>query len=187
MHRLFLIRHGAPEAAWGEADDPGLSALGRTQAEAAARALRDGLSIWTSPMLRCRETAAPYEARRGQAALVEPRVSEVATPTDVGDRRQWLAEAFPWRDGAGQRDWATLAPTLHAWRHDVLAAACGISRDTAVFTHFIAINVIVGAAMERGETIVCRPNHASITELRVRDGALEIVALGESMVDGEVR
>jgi hypothetical protein len=55
-----------------------------------------------------------------------------------------------------------------------------------VFTHFIAINVIVGAALESNETIVCKPGYASITELAV-EGQLRLVRVGEEMRTGEVR
>src|SRR5688572_27744295 len=99
MTRLFLIRHGEPEAAWGGATaDPGLSAAGRDQAARAAAALADlgPLAVVSSPMKRCRETAAPFEARTGQKALIEPRVSEVVAPSNVRDRRVWLVENFPW-------------------------------------------------------------------------------------------
>ena len=187
MKRLFLIRHGEPGAAWGEADDPGLSAKGRAQAVQAAEALPAGLAIISSPMSRCRETAAPYEARLGAPARIDPRVSEVATPAGVADRRAWLQEHFPWRAGAPGRNWATLAPGLHHWRNEVLAAARGIAGDSAVFTHFIAINALVGAALGRADTIVCRPNHASITEIAVSDDELRLIALGESMDGGDVR
>lgn len=189
MHRLFLIRHGAPEAAWGDADDPGLSAAGQAQAEAAALRLAGeaGLALVSSPMRRCRETAAPLERMLGAPARIEPRVSEVATPAGIGNRRAWLGETFPWRAGAPGRPWASLAPSLHAWRAQVLAAARAIAADSAVFTHFIAINAIVGAALGRDDTIVCRPDHASITELRVGDGALTLVRLGAAMGEGEVR
>jgi broad specificity phosphatase PhoE len=187
MTRLFLIRHGEPEAAWGVADDPGLSAAGRTQAEAAAGALTPDLASLSSPMRRCQETAAPFEARLGARARIEPRVSEVATPGDIPDRRAWLGETFPWRDGAPGRDWATLDAGLHRWRADALDAVRAITADTAVFTHFIAINAIVGAALGRNETIVCRPNYASITELSVEHGVLRLVALGAAMSEGDVR
>lgn len=185
--RLFLTRHGEPEAAWGAADDPGLSGRGREQAERAAGALPGGLAIVSSPMLRCRETAAPYEARLGVGAVIEPRVSEVATPAGLADRRAWLADTFPWRAGATSRLWDDVDPALHRWRDDVLGAARALSQDAAVFTHFIAINAIVGAATARNETIVCRPAHASITEIALVDGALHLVALGESMDGGDVR
>lgn len=190
MTRLFLIRHGEPEAAWGgDAKDPGLSARGREQAEAAANTLlgEGSLGIISSPMQRCRDTAAAFEALRGEMARIEPRVSEVVAPVGVTDRRAWLGENFPWRDGAGARTWDTLDPALHAWRAGVLDALRALTSDTAVFSHFIAINAIVGAATKAPATIVCRPDYASITELELRDGVLKLVRLGATMVDGEVR
>lgn len=183
MHRLLLIRHGEPEAAWGESRDPGLSARGREQAERTARALHADMKLVSSPMRRCRETAAPAALAFGLETLIEPRVSEVATPPGIADRRAWLAEMFPWRDETGRQEWGALSPALHAWRAQVCAAVAGIERDTAVFSHFIAINVVVGAALGRNETIVCRPAHASITELRVGHGRLRLVALGAEMRD----
>jgi broad specificity phosphatase PhoE len=188
MKRLFLIRHGEPEAAWGESDDPGLSALGRAQAEAAAGALPAGLLLWTSPMRRCRETASPYAERLRRTPVIEARVSEVATPANIADRRAWLSDNFAWRDGAPPRRWLQLDGALRNWRDDVLRAARSAHADCAIFTHFIAINVLVGAAMGREETIVCRPAHASITELDYDGEALSVVRLGASMeAGGEVR
>jgi broad specificity phosphatase PhoE len=190
MTRLFLIRHGEPEAAWGGAvNDPGLSAAGRAQAEAAAAALLAAgrLEAISSPMRRCRETAAPFEAIAGQAARVEPRVSEVVAPGGVTDRRSWLRETFPWDEGRARRTWGSVDPALRAWRDDVVSAVMGLRTDTAVFSHFIAINAIASVAMRGDETIVCTPDYASITELEVRNGALHLVKLGASMVQGEVR
>lgn len=186
MTRIFLIRHGEPEAAWGQADDPGLSEAGRRQAELAAEALPAGLRAVTSPMARCRQTAAPYEARFGGAALVDARVSEVATPAGLSDRRAWLAETFPWRAGSNAREWRTLSPALHEWRDDVWAAVHAADADTAFFTHFIAINAVVGAALGQTQTIVFKPAHASITELALEGGALRVVTLGARMDGGDV-
>lgn len=185
MTRVFLVRHAEPSAAWGDAPDPGLSKRGRAQAKAAAKALPQGLAVVSSPMLRCRETAAPYLA--GGEALLEARVSEVATPVDVADRRSWLQHHFPWRAGAVRRPWSELGPPLWAWRRKTLEALSELKDDTVVFTHFIAINAIVGQALEREETIVCRPDFASITELELREGVVRLVALGAEMSEGEVR
>jgi broad specificity phosphatase PhoE len=189
MRRIVLIRHGEPEHGWGEADDPGLSARGHAQAAAAAEALSAlaPLRIVTSPMRRCRETAAPYAARLGAEASVEPRVSEVATPAGIADRRAWLAHSFPWRAGVAPTLWSALPPSLWAWRADVLSAPVGWEADCAVFTHFIAINTLAGAALGRPETIVCRPDHTSITELTIDDGRLRLVHLGAEMSEGDVR
>jgi broad specificity phosphatase PhoE len=190
MTRLFLIRHGEPEAAWGGAvDDPGLSEAGRAQAEAAAATLAGfgPLAIFSSPMQRCRETAAPFEARSGSRATIEPRVSEVVAPAGVTDRRSWLRQNFPWDEGVARRQWGGVDPALLAWRDRVIGAMLELKQDSAVFSHFIAINALASVAMRSSDTIVCVPGYASITEFAARDGALELVRLGESMVRGEVR
>jgi broad specificity phosphatase PhoE len=189
MTRLFLIRHGEPEAPWGGAsDDPGLSPSGHQQAEAAAEALeeRGRLQVFSSPMRRCLETGTPYAEGTGRPLTIDPRVSEVLSPPGTPDRRAWLLDNFPWR-GGGPRLWSTLATELHGWRADMLGFVRGLDEDSAVFTHFVAINVIVGAALAREETVVCRPGYASITELAVEDNALCVIRLGEEMRVGEVR
>lgn len=190
MARLFLIRHGEPEAAWGgPVDDPGLTEKGCAQARAAAEALmRKGtLEVVSSPMRRCLETAAPYAELSGVAVRDGRWFGEVETPRDVADRRAWLRENFPWSAGATPRGWSSVAQDVRAWRERVLSAACRIEKDTAVFTHFIATNAIVGFAMESAQTIVFRPDHASITELEVSPERLSVRRLGKEMDDGEVR
>lgn len=190
MTRLFLIRHGEPEAAWGGAvDDPGLSADGRKQAEGAARTLAglELVGILSSPMKRCRETAAPFETHARSGARVEQRVSEVVAPAGVTDRRTWLRENFPWDDGVARRRWSDVDPALRVWRDNVVGAMLEQKQDCAVFSHFIAINALASVATGSNETIVCVPGYASITEFRVHDGALELVRLGEGMMRGEVR
>jgi hypothetical protein len=132
------------------------------------------------------ETAAPYAQLVGRAPSREPRVSEVAAPAGVADRRAWLLQNFPWRGGEA-RAWSDLDPALRAWRDQMLGFIRGLDRDCAVFTHFIAINVIVGAALARDETIVCRPGYASITEIALEGAALRVACLGDEMRVGEVR
>jgi len=190
MARVFLIRHGRPSQIWGGAgSDPGLSEIGVAQAEAAAEVLETfgPLDVVSSPMLRCRETAAPYALRRGLAPVLEPRVSEIVAEEGIEDRAVWLQTRFPWREARPSRTWSTLEPRLHRWREDMLSFIRSLRADTAVFTHFIGINVITGAAMGREETIVCRPDHASITELAVDDETLRLVALGATMQIDDVR
>jgi broad specificity phosphatase PhoE len=105
----------------------------------------------------------------------------------VEDRAAWLQERFPWRDRSKQSSWLTLEPRLHAWRDAMLGFVRVIRDDTAVFTHFIGINVIVGAALGVERTIVCVPDHASITEIEVRGGALRVVRHGAEMQVDDVR
>lgn len=190
MARLFLIRHGQPEAAWGGANsDPGLSTNGRAQAEAVAYALvaLGRFPVVCSPMRRCRETAAPYADLTGASPVTESRVSEIVAPSGAEDRARWLQERFPWRSAEPTLTWASLESPLHAWRDALLAYAQSITIDTAVFTHFIAINTITAAALKSACTIVTRPDHASITELEVQDGALRLVRAAAQMQADDVR
>jgi broad specificity phosphatase PhoE len=69
----------------------------------------------------------------------------------------------------------------------MLACVRELTADAAVFTHFIAINVIASAALGHDETIVCRPDHASITEIEVNGDALQLVRHGASMQIDDVR
>lgn len=190
MKRLFLIRHAEPVTAWGADDpDPGLSELGHAQAAAAAKALwaLGPKAAASSPMKRCRETAAPLAAAMKLEPIIEPRVSEVVAPAGVSDRRAWLRENFAWVDGAERRTWASVDPALRAWREEVLTGLRALPADAAVFSHFIALNAILSAAMNSAETIVFRPNHASITEIAIDGDAIRLVKLGEEMNDGDVR
>lgn len=167
--RLYLVRHGEPAADWGGNDpDPGLSPRGRAQAEAAARRLRGegALAALTSPLRRCRETAAPFAPQ----AMIEPAVSEIPTPADVADRRAWLSALMRGR-------WAD-APALQPWRAAVIARLVAIRAPTVVFSHFVAINVAVGAAREDDAVLCFQPAHASITVLETDGAGLRLVALG---------
>lgn len=138
-------------------------------------------------MRRCQETAAPFDALSGQTTWIEAAVSEVVAPAGVSDRPAWLRANFPWDDGVTRRKWRDVDPALRTWRERAIGAVRVVQRDTAVFSHFIAINAIVSAAMEREETIVFRPGHASITELALEGGQLRVVTLGAEMQTSDVR
>jgi broad specificity phosphatase PhoE len=185
MARVHLIRHGEPARAWGAGDDPGLSEAGRAQAARAAQILltQQISDVLTSPMRRCRETAAVLENAMQFKARIEPRVSEAEAP-DGADRRAWLAATFPWGEGAAATLWRDLDPTLQRWREAVIEAVRAIEQDAAVFTHFIAINALVGAALGEARTIVARPALGSVTVLDVTSGALRIETLGEQLREG---
>jgi len=108
---IYLVRHGEAAASWGDHPDPGLSALGQDQAIAVAQQLATkGIKhVVSSPMQRCRETAAPFEVLSGIKSDVETRVSEVGTPSDVEDRVSWLQKIM-----AGQ--WTDAGSDLLAWQ-----------------------------------------------------------------------
>ena len=171
---LYLIRHGQASAGFDQAYDPGLDATGLAQAEAIVTELEalGPLPVVTSPLQRTRQTAAAFEKRWKVQARIEPAVAEIPSPTkDLQARTDWLRQAMRGR-------WSELAPQYQEWRKQVVAALLALKTPTVVTSHFIAINVAVGAATQDGRVICFEPDNCSCTRLEVRDGRLRLVELG---------
>ena len=102
MTEILLLRHGAADhlgrGLAGRAPGLHLNAAGREQAAALADLLADAAlaAVYTSPLERSRETAAPIAARHG----VEVRVSGSFDEVDFGD---WTGLSFDVLDG--REDW----------------------------------------------------------------------------------
>lgn len=64
------------------------------------------------------------------------------------------------------------------WRRSVVDALLALPHDCVICSHYIAINVAVGAAQERDEVLCFRPDHASVTVLDTAAGRLQLVELG---------
>lgn len=182
MARLYLIRHGEPAGTFVDSRDPGLSPLGQTQAKAAAEQLRayGALDVVSSPLKRAHETSAPYATLRGVSARISDAVAEIPTPAHVPfeTRGEWLR-------GVMMGKWAEAEPELQAWRGQVVSFLKGLPRDTAIFSHYVAINVAVAAARKDDRVTVCAPTHCSITILDATPNALieiELGRQGESVV-----
>ena len=182
MPKLYLIRHARPVAGWGEDEDPGLDATGQQQAEAAALILArtlDCTPIFTSPLRRCRETARPLERLWQRSAQAFEPVAELPSPPlPLRARQQWLRRVM-------RGTWPELndlapagSPDYRAWRQTLLDSLDRLPQDSVVFTHFIAINVAVGAALSREDVVCFWPDHASITCIETGNGNLRLVDLG---------
>lgn len=181
MPRLYLIRHGKPAAVWGGDDnDPGLDETGKAQADAA----RDWLlalpeaerpqRVVSSPLRRCRETAEPTAKALGVDIEIDPSVGEIPTPKALAeaDRPAWLKQVFQgrWADVEGDLDY-------DVWRRDVAASL--IARgDTAVFSHYVAINAVISHLAGDDRVLTFRPDHASITVLETDGETLRLVEKG---------
>jgi broad specificity phosphatase PhoE len=182
MPRLYLVRHGKAAAAFDADLDPGLDALGQAQAEAMAAAVAPlgPLALLVSPLKRTRETAAPLEAMWGIVGAIEPAVAEIPSPTpDLAARRLWLDQIM----AAG---WPEADATLQAWRLGVIERLLAVPEDTVDDSHFIAINVAVGAATGDPRVVSFRPDNCSRTVLDVEDDRLVLVERGAE-AETEVR
>jgi broad specificity phosphatase PhoE len=177
MARLYLVRHGEPSGTWTDSRDPGLSPLGHEQAKGAAEGLRafGALDVISSPLKRAQETAAPYALLRGLAPTIADAVAEIPTPDTIAfdSRGVWLR-------GLMTGSWRDAEPMLQAWRDSVIAFLQALPRDTAIFSHYVAINVAVAAARKADRVTVFAPTHASITILDATSAGLVEVELGRT-------
>ena len=188
MSILYLVRHARPSAGWGDDPDPGLDATGHEQAAAIAATLDRriaSLPIWTSPLRRCRETAASLEQLWGRSALVVDIYAELPSPAlHLKARHEWLRAGMAGTWEQLHRSAPAGSPDYLAWRRDLLAALLAAHEDAVVYTHFLAINVAVGAALGRDDVLCFRPDHASMTCIDTTGGALRVVELGREAHTG---
>ncbi|MFT3727681.1 MAG: histidine phosphatase family protein [Terricaulis sp.] len=180
MPRVYMIRHGSPASTWGDNAnaDPGLDDKGHAQAREAAKALlalpQPPRFVISSPLARCRETAAPFADTLKTAPRIEHNVAEIPTPSGISleARPAWLRNAFTqnWSDVEGDINYAR-------WR-DQVAATVAASADTAVFSHFVAINAAVSAATNDARVLCFQPGHCSITVFDTDGKALTLIERG---------
>jgi broad specificity phosphatase PhoE len=179
---LYLVRHAKPASAYGDSMDPGLDETGHTQAVRAAQELQklpNRLPVYTSPLRRCRETARPLADAWGVQPIVLAEIGEVPSPPlSLKERQEWLRKGM-------DSDWAALqasappgSPDYGAWRATLLAAIRAMAGDAVIFSHFIAINAVVGAATKSEQVVSFRPDHASVTVVEASDSGIAIKALG---------
>lgn len=180
MPKIYMVRHGRAAAGWDADKDPGLDETGHAQAEKVARELERlagmQLPILSSPLRRCRETAAPLAQLWRAEPAIEPAVAEIPSPIDdLEARTTWLrtAMAGTWSElvsaPSGQADREI---DFLAWRRGVIDALLNQPRDTVVFSHFIAINVAAGHALGDDRVVAFRPDNASVTVFETRGGDL---------------
>ena len=174
MPRIYIVRHGRASASWAEAADPGLDEQGRAEAEEAARTLAalPPMAILSSPLARARETAAPLERLWESHARIEPGVAEVPSPDiPLDGRGVWLRALMAGR-------WSEADAMRRAWRDQVVATLVRQSRFCAIFSHFVAINVAVGAALGDDRATLFSPANGSITVLESDGRALTLIEKG---------
>lgn len=160
MTRIYMVRHGRASAGWDSALDPELDELGHAQAREVAdqlQSLQLG-NIITSPLLRCQQTAEPLGLKWNVAPQVFTEVSEIPSPKGVAmsDRIVWLRQAM-------QGTWSDLGADYFAYRDCITDFVRGIQTDTVIFSHFIAINAVIGGVLGDDRLVIRSLDNCSIT------------------------
>lgn len=162
--RIHLVRHGRASAGWDTALDPGLDELGIEQSrEVAAQLAPLGKQkIITSPLLRCQQTALPLCEAWSATAEINNAVTEIPSPQGaaMGERTEWLRAAM-------SDTWAALGPRYTNFRDELVAYVRGIKNDSIVFSHFIAINAVIGAALNDDRLVIRSLDNCSVTIIEV--------------------
>jgi broad specificity phosphatase PhoE len=175
MARIHMVRHGRAEAGFGESMDPGLDEVGRSQAEAVAQTLKTfgPLPILSSPLARTQQTAAPLAKLWSRAPVIEYAVAEIPSPKGMTleGRVAWLRKlmAGSWRDASRE---------LAAWREHCIGTVAAIAQDTVIFSHYVAINVIMGAAVDDDRVVVFSPDNCSVTVFETDGAKLRLIEKG---------
>lgn len=175
MTRVYLVRHGRAAAGWSTDPDPGLDEFGLAQAwDVAARLAHLGpLAVVSSPLRRCQQTAAPLASRWAVSVRTETAVAEIPSPQGVA-----MVDRVDWLRGTMAADWAALGPRYTEFRDRVVSVVAGLVADTVVFSHFVAINAVIGAAVRDDRLVIRSLDNASVTIVDVNDGALQLVEGG---------
>ncbi len=175
---IHLVRHGEAAANWQEADDPGLSELGRQQAAAAAQQLAGRIAadvrLISSPMLRAQQTAQPLAGSLGAEVTLIDAFREIPTPVALDERQAWLRTI-------ARQSWREQHAMVCQWQQSLLQALRQIDQHAVVFTHFMVLNAIVSALTGRDRVVCFRPDNASITTLKLDGSTLQLVELGREL------
>lgn len=170
-----LVRHGRAAAGWDTDPDPDLDALGRQQAAAIAEQL-GGLGlvrVVSSPLLRCRSTAVAYAAPRRLGVAIAAEVAEIPSPHGVA-----MADRVDWLRAAMQGTWAQLGPRYERYRDRVVTFVRECDDATVVFSHFVAINAVIGACTGDDRLVIRSLDNCSMTTVAIDGDRLELVETG---------
>jgi broad specificity phosphatase PhoE len=172
MARLYMVRHGRAAAGWDTALDPGLDDIGAKQADVVAAQLAERIGeprdvqVVSSPLRRCQETAMPFAVLAGIPVHIEPRIAEIPSPVGVvmGERTEWLRRVM---NGTWSQVFDTDGDPYREFHRALVHWASSVQHDTVAFSHFVAINALIGRALDDDRVLIRSLDNASITTLHV--------------------
>jgi len=193
--QLLLIRHGRPhplQAAPGTGADPGLTTHGHEQADLLGHhlaATRPPAVVYTSPMLRARETAAGILRHSPVPLHTDERLREFdhgapgytppetdTSPAEVR-RAMWRAlETGVWGEHTFDPD--AFARQVAAAFADIVAAHP--SETVAVVCHSGVLNSYLGAVLSRPRGMFFQPDYTSVSRVVASPGRCQLISLNET-------
>ena len=175
--RIYLVRHAKTAESWRTALDAPLSETGHRQADSTAQDLASlgPLPLWSSPLQRARQTAAPLASLWRTDVHIEPRITEIPAPSAGPKiRGEWLVQTLTAK-------WSAMESELKEWRDNVLDALSEVTEDTVMVTHYVVVNAVVGAATGDDRVICFHPDNTDTTVVDKVGDRLNVVGyrLGE--------
>ena len=194
MTRIYMIRHGKAAAGWDGDADPGLDDLGQAQAQAVADKLQTLIAapvpVFSSPLKRCQETAAPLAAAWGIAPEIAAGVGEIPPPLeDLTARTQWLRRvmAGSWEGLYADAVSVDSGVDFRGWNNNVLATLTGMQGEhVVIFSHFIALNAAYCAATGAGDVVSFAPANCSLSIFETDGQTLSLIEQGEETEDMKI-
>lgn len=188
---LVLVRHGRPERREGGPGpaDPPLAESGAAQARALAAwwATERLDAIYSSPLRRARETAAPLGEIAGLEVIVREDLSEWDRDSTSYIPLEELKQAgHPDWHVLASRDWDAMPVDVFAFRERVVAEIAGIaashpSQRVAVVCHGGVINAYTSHVLGLADPLFFDPRYTGFSRILVsRSGERNIESLNEA-------
>ena len=175
MGTIYLVRHGEAAATWERDRDPGLSERGRAQARAVAEHFNstEVEQIFSSPLLRARETAEPLGSAKQRLVRIDDAFREIPTPVNIP-----ISERLDWLRSCANQSWESASQMVLDWRQAILQSLGQLPDHSVVFTHFMVMNAVLGQAQGQSQIVCYQPDYCSVLTLRTGGQALQVAELG---------
>ena len=185
MVNIYLIRHGKASSGW-DTIDPNLDLKGKEQADKIAFKLlkiaKEPFDIFSSPLIRCVQTAESFSKMKDKKIKIEASVIEIPSPIkNLKKRVIWLKRVLPltWEELISDEDSKESKIDYFLWRKNILKFFLSINKDTFIFTHYLVINSIVSHLRKSDKVVFFNPDNTSLTHLSLSDKKLKIISLGD--------
>ena len=179
--KIILIRHGEAASSWEKSADPGLSDLGKAQAEECSNELFklkniSSYNLISSPLTRAKETSEPFSKKINIPISINPLFAEIPSPgINLSERKEWLQKIFKMK-------LSDLGTPQKKWKDAIISEIKNFNNSTIIFSHFMVINIIVSYLKKSDFVVSFYPDNCSMTNLSKNNkGEIELISLGSEL------